>query len=417
MTIKPVLTTLTIFILLLLFSVVAGALFVQATDLAWVSKAPMQEARSGLGVVAVNGKIYAIGGAGKGGFIATNEEYDPETDKWTLKAPMPTPRSAFGIAVYGNKIYCIGGYTFNGPATAVNEVYNPVTDTWENKTSMPTARLNLRANVVNGKIYMIGGIPNPDTGRTLNEVYDPASDTWTNKVPLPTGVDSYGSAVVGNKIFVLTSTLNQIYDSESDSWSAGAVPPMNSLHASAAVAKAVDSSERIYLFGTDAQGPYWMLDYQGFTTQSYDPATGNWTVWSSMATGRFSSGLVALNDKLYVIGGYSYGGQISMIQRSIVYSNANELYTPALDVSSYVEKTQASTALYSPTPPPSPSSTTMAPETIQSPATASGEVETQPSSERFPTVPVLAASVVVVVVVVAGCMMGYFKKRKGSQDK
>ena len=50
MTIKLVLTTLTVFILLLLFSVVAGAFFVQAADPAWDSKAPMQEARSGLGL-------------------------------------------------------------------------------------------------------------------------------------------------------------------------------------------------------------------------------------------------------------------------------------------------------------------------------------------------------------------------------
>ena len=248
MTLKPVLTTLTIFILLLLFSLLTGALFVQATDIAWVSKAPMQEARSGLGVAVVNGKIYAIGGAGKGGFSATNEEYDPETDTCAMKAPMPTPRSAFGIAVYENKIYCIGGYTFSGSATAVNEVYNPVTDSWENKTSMPTARLNLRANVVNGKIYLIGGISYPDSGRSLNEVYDPVSDTWSVKSPIPASVDLYGFAVVGNKIYVMRSGVTQIYDADKDSWAAIVAPPLSSFIASAGVAGGTNSPNRIYLF-------------------------------------------------------------------------------------------------------------------------------------------------------------------------
>ena len=133
---------------------------------------------------------------------------------------------------------------------------------------MPTARLNLRANVVNGKIYLIGGIPIPDTGRTINEVYDPASDTWTTKAPIPTGVDSYASAVVGGKIFVIKSGLTQIYDAESDNWSTGAAPPLNSFLPSSATVTPTNSPTRLYLFGANTEGIYWMLTNQGFTTQS-----------------------------------------------------------------------------------------------------------------------------------------------------
>jgi hypothetical protein len=89
----------------------------------WAEKAPMQVARSGLGVAVVDGKIYAIGGTtysggsgdingplpSTGGTVGTNEMYDPETDTWVFKRDMPTPRSNFGIAVFQNKIYCIGG--------------------------------------------------------------------------------------------------------------------------------------------------------------------------------------------------------------------------------------------------------------------------------------------------------------------
>jgi hypothetical protein len=336
---------------------------VSGIDSAWVSKATMQEPRSGLGVAVVNGKIYAIGGAGATGFSSTNEEYDPATNTWTFKAPMPTPRSAFGIAVYGNKIYCIGGYTNSSiPATAFNEVYDPAADTWTSKTSMPTARLNLRANAVNGKIYLIGGIPTPDTGRTLNEAYDPASDTWTTKAPIPTGVDLYASAVIGSKIFVMKSGLTQIYDAASDCWSTGVVPPLNSLIPSAATVTVSDSPVRIYLFGANAEGSYWMLTYQDFTTQSYNPTTGNWTVGTSMPTGRIDAGLAAINDKLYVIGGYSYGtpsGSGFTLNRPIIYSVTNEQYTPALDVTPPVEKTQSTPTpeAFSPTPSPSPTPT------------------------------------------------------------
>ena len=73
----------------------------------WTSLAPLQQARGGLGVAVVDGKIYAIGGSTArgpyrpdtfaGGYVGTNEMYDPETNTWTSKTPMPTPRAHFAI--------------------------------------------------------------------------------------------------------------------------------------------------------------------------------------------------------------------------------------------------------------------------------------------------------------------------------
>jgi N-acetylneuraminic acid mutarotase len=156
------------------FSVV-NASSAKLVENSWTSKAPLSIARSGLGVVAVNGKIYAIGGVPTGGgqpsspgsavyagstpvgeITGANEEYDPATNTWTNKSAMPTPRAVFAIAVCQNKIYCIGGKIV-GDYTGVVEVYDTATDTWETKTSMPTPRAFLQANVVNNKIYVIAG--------------------------------------------------------------------------------------------------------------------------------------------------------------------------------------------------------------------------------------------------------------------
>jgi N-acetylneuraminic acid mutarotase len=128
----------------------------------WEFLEPMPTNRAFLGVVALNNKIYAIGGEcvekEKYKILNTNEMYDPTLNSWIIKQSMPTPRSSFGIAVYGNSIYCIGGLEQKGTAlatkTAVNEVYDTITDTWMNLTSMPTPRAGLTANIVNGKIYL-----------------------------------------------------------------------------------------------------------------------------------------------------------------------------------------------------------------------------------------------------------------------
>ena len=291
-------------LVLLLTFLVPHAETAEATEDFWETMADMPTGRLGPGVAVVNGKIYVIGGINVGGFLNTNEEYDPATDTWATKKPMPTPRSGFGIAVYQNKIYCIGGGPggFEG-VTGVNEVYDPVTDTWTTKTPMPTPRESVCANVVNGKIYLIGGSkpfnPNiPSFVPNVNEVYDPVSDSWTTKTPPPTKVSSYASAVVDDKIYVISGsgeseTLTQIYDPSTDSWSFGAQIPTPVWGAAAGATTGVLAPKRIYVMG----------GYPAFTlNQVYDPETDTWTVGAQMPTSRYGLGVAVVNDMLYAIG-------------------------------------------------------------------------------------------------------------------
>lgn len=317
-------TVASIMLLALLSSAVVSALSVYAADNSWLLKAPMHEARCGLGVAGVNGKIYAIGGASSG-FLSTNEEYDPAKNTWTFKASMPTARSYFGIAVYQNKVYCIGGY-IEGGATGANEVYDPATDTWSTKASMPTPSLNLQANVVNGKIHLIGG----NSNGTLNQVYDPANDTWLTGASAPTAVSSYASAVVDNKIYVITSNLTQIYDAENDSWSIGAPSPLPAILGTAGATTGVKAPKRVYVFGADADLPFWQLTTRNFAAQSYDPKADSWTVCVSTQTGRFSASVAVVDDLLYLIGGFSLEFPTDHFTLNAVYNfkAVNEQYTP-----------------------------------------------------------------------------------------
>ena len=303
---------------------------VDAAEDTWAAKASMSQARAGLGVAVVNGKIYAIGGRAENGVININEEYDPATDTWTYKKPMPTPRERFGIAVYQNKIYCIGGcrdggYFSNDSITGVNEVYDPATDTWETKEPIPTPRRGLGANVVNGKIYLIGGyIPHSSslTGfsvLSLNEVYDPATDSWTMKAKEPTAASSSVSAVVDSKIYVLGEGLNQIYDANTDTWSLGTSPPPHPGVACAGAATGVNALKRIYRFA-------WGV------TQVYDPETDSWMFGADMLTKRSGFGVAVVNDMLFVIGGgtatYSDSSDDWMFGPKITWYATNEQYTP-----------------------------------------------------------------------------------------
>ncbi|MHC3129102.1 MAG: hypothetical protein IBV52_03395 [Candidatus Bathyarchaeota archaeon] len=321
---KKVKTTIVLLLVLSLILLIFHVPFVVATEDSWVSKAPMQEARYGLGVAVVNGKIYAIGGqtglpsAGYS-ILNVNEEYDPATDTWVFKTPMPTERTEFGIAVYQNKIYCIGGYGYEKyEGLGTNEVYNPATDTWETLASLPTPRWDAQANVVNGKIYVIGG------SSSAIEVYDPATDSWTTKEPTPgTTMSIYCvSGVVNNKIYIIgPGDENQIYDPLTNNWSTGASKPSPAYMASGAATTGVNGSKRIYVFGLTQT--YWVQTVPDAVTLVYNPEFNTWGHGTSMLTPRFNAGVAVVNDVFYVIGGET-PAVFMLNQRSA----ENEQYTP-----------------------------------------------------------------------------------------
>lgn len=351
----------------------------------WASKTPMNEARSGLGVTVVNGKIYAIGGSGEGGKTGTNEEYDPATDTWTLKTPMPTPRDYFATAVYHNRIYCIGGIIANSPQTgdvltSVNEVYDPATDAWETKASLPTASALPPANVFADKIYVIGGLYN----ETFNYVYDPATDSWTTKTPVPTAAAPSG--VIDSKIYFIGGffdvnyhSINQIYDLVTDNWSLGTPPPTFFVIGSAGVTAGMMAPKRVYVFDIPYGDTVGLPNDPLYTNQVYDPKADNWTCGADIPTSRESFSVAVVDDLFYVIGGLTMTYPSWGSAPVVTFYATNEMYTPF----GYG------------TPEPS-SSPTDTPNIMPA---------------LFPIVPILVASGASVALLGVGLVV-YFKKRK-----
>jgi len=194
----------------------------------WSTKTAMNDPRSELGVVALDGKIYAISGAPlvdkqnvKGqGFVGTTECYDPVTDTWTTLKPMPTPRGNFIIVTCQGKIYCIGGangtiYPLGPPIRYpldIVEVYDPVTDMWESKTSFTNlCKTGLQAQVVNKQIFII----------TLDGelyLYNPLTDKWSTKTPLTNQEEPLQTHVVNEQLFVITQSAMYMYNPATDTW-------------------------------------------------------------------------------------------------------------------------------------------------------------------------------------------------------
>ncbi|XP_060050558.1 kelch-like protein 42 [Erinaceus europaeus] len=118
----------------------------------WLQVASMNQKRSNFKLVAVNSKLYAIGGQA----VSNVECYNPEQDAWNFVAPLPNPLAEFSACECQGKIYVIGGYTTRDRNMHVLQ-YCPVADAW---SLFETCSVHIRKQQmvsVEETIYIVGG--------------------------------------------------------------------------------------------------------------------------------------------------------------------------------------------------------------------------------------------------------------------
>src|SRR4029077_19993426 len=98
------------------------------------------------------------------------------TSPWKKAAPFPLPdEELYGVAVNG-KMYVIGGWD-DGKAGGFNFEYDPATDRWTKKQGMPRAAHHAALAAANGKIYVMGGfVPPKDTTIIVGAAWEPIND-------------------------------------------------------------------------------------------------------------------------------------------------------------------------------------------------------------------------------------------------
>ena len=120
--------------------------------------------------VTVEGKIYVVGGDGYGSKPTHFEEFDPESNTWEILPNMPTQRSFLGAVAVQEKIYAMGGMRRSNDAFVTMEAYDITENAWIKCADLPTPRNRLAAVAVAGKIYALGGM-NKDQDTGIVEVY------------------------------------------------------------------------------------------------------------------------------------------------------------------------------------------------------------------------------------------------------
>ena len=129
-----------------------------ATD-SWTTRASMSIPRLAPGVAALGGLIYAVGGDSASpagvGVVARVETLDPAGTRWVIQAPLEVARSGIGLVDFNNDLYAVGGYT-DRDAVGTVEVRDPITGHWRAKAPMQ-AKWGFAVCATAEVIYAIGG--------------------------------------------------------------------------------------------------------------------------------------------------------------------------------------------------------------------------------------------------------------------
>ncbi|XP_053321698.1 kelch-like ECH-associated protein 1A [Spea bombifrons] len=171
----------------------------------WVKLADMLEPRSGLGACIVFGLFYAVGGRNHSSIENTDSDslacFNPVTNQWTAKASMNVARNRVGVAAIDGAIYAVGGSCGSEHHKSV-EKYDPDRNEWTFVASMSVARIGAGVTACRGLLYAVGGF---DGENRLNNVdcYHPDIDQWHPVAPMQSVRSGAGVVALDNYIFAI----------------------------------------------------------------------------------------------------------------------------------------------------------------------------------------------------------------------
>jgi len=298
--------------------VVGAQLF--AAPLTWFPGPALGDPVSGAATTVLSHKSnLIIGGDSLYGSVSYPESLAVTNQYWNFLPQMSGVRIAPGVLGGGDPIIVYGGNEgSNSTSTAI--AYSQSGDSVPTVASMSVARADLGyAADRSGFGYAIGGVD--DNGHALSsaERYNQDSDSWSAIASLPTALFHFPAVFDGtNYIYAFGGWTNTApatetaavlrYSVSGNSWTAMA--PMPVAVAGSAAALAVDG--KIYVVGGVSGG------VTTSAVQVYDPAANTWAIWTPLPEGLSASAMgVDSLGRLIVMGGMdTNGNDVSDVWRS-----------------------------------------------------------------------------------------------------
>ncbi|MHA6289469.1 Kelch repeat-containing protein [Maricaulis sp. CAU 1757] len=167
----------------------------------WQSEAAMPSAKADVSLVALDGRLYAVGGLTDDGQMHV---FDAEARSWdSIDIPAGVTRRAAAVAALDGRLYVLGGRDDAGTSDRV-DVYDPVTDSWESGPVLPEARSGSAVAVHAGRLHVLGG-RSADARTTLQThlSWTPGEASWHREADLPSPRTGAEAAVLEGGIYLV----------------------------------------------------------------------------------------------------------------------------------------------------------------------------------------------------------------------
>jgi N-acetylneuraminic acid mutarotase len=345
-----------------MFALIAGLVFATAAlaqmpTSPWKKGAPFPEPDEELYGVALNGKMYVMGGWADGKAAGVNYEYNPTTDRWTKKQPMPRPAHHAALAAANGKLYVMGGFVppkdsaipVGGAWEPIDNAweYDPAADSWKSLAPMPGKRGSALAAEVGGKIYVIGGATTADGAKdpfftffgpakvlATNDVYDPATNKWESRTPMSVARNHAFGAAVNGKIyviggrtghgFILSATNTDVveeYNPVSNSWSA----PKERMPTPRSGGASGTDGRRIYVAGGEVTTTALVGAFRAI--EAYDTVTNSWMTLPPMPMPRHGVAGAVIGNRFHLVSGMiqSAGALVFLDPQLATHTGAHDI--------------------------------------------------------------------------------------------
>lgn len=235
---------------------------------------------------------------------------------WSMAAPMPTGKAGHVAGVVGGKVLSAGGTYWSDERTKVwtgdLRIYDPATDAWSEGPAMPFPLSYGAGATVGDRLYIVSGSDGKrDYPETIICARVRGAYHWLWGPPLPEPRIYAAAAVVGTKLYVIGGAPDHEFKGRfyndalvldtarpGEGWrSCRAMPgPGRALLAATAV------GDTIYVFGGYVRDGARMRNSPD--AFKYDAANDRWRRLPSLPFATRGSDAVAVNDRVYIMGGY-----------------------------------------------------------------------------------------------------------------